>query len=76
MEFSKEKCAMFIVNSRKMVGIQLPNHERIITVREKENWKYLEVLKADTIKQAVMRKKTQSNKKRVQQKNKKILIKY
>ena len=73
MEFSKEKCAMFIVNNRKMVGIQSPNQERIITLREKENWKYLEVLKADTIKQAVMRKKSKQIRKEYNRRTRKFL---
>ena len=35
-------------------GIELPNQERIRMPRVKENYKYLEILEADTIKQAMI----------------------
>ena len=38
-------------------GIVLPNEERIRTLREKENYKYLGILEADTIKPAEMKEK-------------------
>ena len=38
-------------------GIELPNQERIRTLGEKENYKYLWILKSDTIKQAEMKEK-------------------
>ena len=38
-------------------GIELLNHERIRTLGEKENYKYLGILEADTTKQAEMKKK-------------------
>ena len=53
MEFAIEKCAMQILRSgkRQMTeGIKLPNQEKIKTLGEKENYKYLEILKADSTK--------------------------
>ena len=38
-------------------GTELPNQERIRTPREKETYKYLEILKTDIIKQAEMKEK-------------------
>ena len=49
-----------------MEGIEQPNHKRIRIFGEKENYKYLEILKVDSIKQSEMKEK---NKKRVQQTN-------
>ena len=40
-----------------MEGIELPNEEHVRTLEEKETYKYLEILEADTILQAVMKKK-------------------
>ena len=37
--------------------IELPNQERIKTLREKENFKYLGILEVETIKQAEVREK-------------------
>ena len=48
-------------------GIELPNQEKIRMLREKENYKNLGILEADTIKQVEMKKDLQ----RVPQKNKK-----
>ena len=70
MEFSIEKCTMLIMKSwkRHMThGIELPNQENIRTFGEKETYKYLEILKAETIKQVEMKEKIQ---KRVSQENK------
>ena len=36
-------------------GIELPNQEKIKTFREKETYKYLGILEADTIKQVEMK---------------------
>ena len=38
-------------------GIQLPNLEKIRTLGEKKNYKYLGIWKADTIKQVEMEEK-------------------
>ena len=60
MEFGIEKCVMPIMKSgkRKSVkGIELPNHESIRMLGEKENYKCLEILEADTIKQVEMKEK-------------------
>ena len=54
MEFDIEKCVMNVMKIRKWQiteGIELPNQERIRTFGEKENYKYLGILEADTIKQ-------------------------
>ena len=55
MEFGIEKCAMLIMRSgkRQMTEeIELSNQEKIRTLGEKETYKYLGILEADTIKQA------------------------
>ena len=60
MEFGIEKCAMQAIKSEKgktMEGIELSNQESIRTLGEKENYKYLEILKTDTVKQAEMKEK-------------------
>ena len=46
-------------NKRKIITeeIQLPNQERIRTLAEKENSKFLGILEAGTIKQAEMKEK-------------------
>ena len=54
------KTVMLIMKSGKKQiteGIELPNQERIKTPKEKENFKYLGILEADTIKQAKMKEK-------------------
>ena len=54
MEFGIEKCAMLVMKSGKRHmtdGIELPNHDRIRTLEEKETYKYLGIFEADTIKQ-------------------------
>ena len=50
-----------------MEGIELPNHESNKTHGEKEDYKFVGMLKADTIKKTMKEK----NKKRVPRKNKK-----
>ena len=58
MEFGIEKGAMLIKKSKKRQmteGIELPNQENIWTLGEKETYKYLGILEADTIKQAEMK---------------------
>ena len=60
MEFRIEKCARLIMKSGKrhmIEGIELPNQEKIRTFGEKETYKYLEILEADTIKHAEMKEK-------------------
>ena len=51
---------MLIIKSRKpqmTKRIELPNQEKIRTFREKEIYKYLGVLEADTMKHAEMKEK-------------------
>ena len=53
MEFGIEKCAMLVMKSgtRHLTDeIELPNQDRIKTLGEKENYKYLGILEAETIK--------------------------
>ena len=60
MEFGIEKYAMLVMKSGKryfMDGMELPNHDKIRTLEEKETYKYLEILEADTIKQENMKEK-------------------
>ena len=40
-------------------GIELPNQDKIRTLAENESYKYLRILKADTIKQVEMKNKIQ-----------------
>ena len=54
MEFVIEKYAMLVMKSGKrhmIYGMDLPNHDKIRTLRENETYKYLGILEADTIKQ-------------------------
>ena len=54
---------MLIMKSGKretVEGIELQNQENIITVGEKENHKYLGILKAETIKQKETKEKNKS----------------
>ena len=53
---------------QKTEGIELQNQQKFIMLGEKENYKYLEILKVNTIKQAEMIEKIL---KRVSQENKK-----
>ena len=39
-------------------GMELQNHDKIRTLGEKETYKYLDILEADTIKQVEMKDKT------------------
>ena len=62
MEFGIEKCAMLFIKSgkRHMTDrMELPNHDKIRTPGENETYKYLGILKADTIKQVEMKDKIQ-----------------
>ena len=70
LESSLEKCAiLFRKRGKKMIeGIKLSNQEKIRMLREKETYKYLEILEADTIKQVEIKVK---NCKRVTQMNEK-----
>ena len=64
MEFGREKCAILIMKSGKrqiMEEIELTNQEKIRTFGEKETYKYLVILKVDTIKQAEIKEKTLKN---------------
>ena len=50
MEFGIEKCAMLVMKSGKRHmtdGMELPNHDRIRTLEEKETYKYLGILETD-----------------------------
>ena len=52
MEFGIEKCAMLVMKSGKRHltdGMELPNQDKIRTLGEKENYKYLGILETDTI---------------------------
>ena len=60
MEFGIEKCAKLVMKSGKWHmthGIELPNHDKIRTLKENEPYKYLGILEADTIKQVQMKDK-------------------
>ena len=62
MEFGIEKCALLVMKSGKRHqtdGIELPNQNKIRTLAEKENYKYLGILEVDTIKQVEMKYKIQ-----------------
>ncbi len=58
MEFGIEKCTMLEMKSSKRhitEGVELPNQVVIITLGEKETYKYLGIFEADTIKQQEMK---------------------
>ena len=60
MEFGMEKCAMRVMKSGKRHetdGMELPNHEKIRTLRENETYKYLGIWEVYTIKQLEMKDK-------------------
>ena len=60
MEYGIEKCAMLVMKSGKQHltdGIEVPNKDKTRTLGEKETYKYLVVLEADTIKQEEIKKK-------------------
>ena len=53
MEFGTENYVMLVMKSGKWHmtdGMELPNHDRIRTLEEKETNKYLGILEADIIK--------------------------
>ena len=53
MESGIEKCAMLVMKSGKRPltdGMELPNQNKIRKLGEKEIYKYLGILEADTIK--------------------------
>ena len=60
MKFGIEKCAILGMKSGKRLiteGVELPNQVVIRTLGEKETYKYLGILEADTIKQEEMKEK-------------------
>ena len=60
IEFVIQRCAMLEIKSGKRHltdGLELPNQDKIRTLGEKEIYKYLEILEADTIKQVQMKDK-------------------
>ena len=60
MEFGIEKCDLLIMRSGKrymMEGTELLNEEKFRAFGEKETYKYLGILEADTIKQVEMEEK-------------------
>ena len=60
MEFGTEKCATRKMKSGKRHltdGMELTNQDKIRTIGEKETYKYLGVLEADTIKQKETKEK-------------------
>ena len=62
MEFGIKKCAMLVMKSgkRHMTDeMELPNQDKIRTLGENETYKYLGILKADTIQQVEMKDKVQ-----------------
>ena len=62
MEFDIEKCSMLVMKSCKrhlIDGMELPNQDKIRTLGEKEIYKYLGILEADTLKQVKMKDKIQ-----------------
>ena len=53
MEFGIEKCAILVMKNGKWHltdEMELPNQDKIRTLAEKETYKYLGILEADTIK--------------------------
>ena len=63
-EFGIEKCAMLIIKSGKWHltdRMELPNQDKIRTLGEKDSYKYLGILEADTIKQVEMKAKLRKN---------------
>ena len=64
MEFGIEKCAMLVMKIGKQHltdGMELSNLDKIRTLSENETYKYLNILKADTIKQVEMKEKIGKN---------------
>ena len=64
IEFGIEKCAMLIMKSGKRHRTdrtELPKQDMIRTLGQKEPYKYLEILEADTIKKWRWKKKLRKN---------------
>ena len=62
MEFGIEKCVLLVIKSGKRHltdGMEIPNQDKIRTLGEKETYKYLGILEADTIKQVEIKDKIQ-----------------
>ena len=62
MEFEIEKCAMLVMKSGKRQltdGMEQPNQDKIETLAEKETYKYLGIVEANSIKQVEMKEKIQ-----------------
>ena len=60
MELGEEKAAIRVMKSGKWHltdRMELPNQDKIRTLGEKETYKYLGILEADTIKQVKMKEK-------------------
>ena len=61
MEFGIEKCALLVkmkIGKRHLTdGMKLPNQDKIRSLGEKEAYKYLGILEADTIEQEDMKEK-------------------
>ena len=58
MELGIEKCGILIMKSRKRYmteEIELPNQDKIKTLEEMKNYKYLGTLESETIKQVEMK---------------------
>ena len=61
-EFGIEKCAMLVMKNIKWHitdGKELPKQDKIRTLKEKETFKYLGILEADTTKKVEMKEKIQ-----------------
>ena len=62
MEFSIDKWAMIVMKNGKRDqtdGMELPYQDKIRTFGEKETYKYLNILKADTMKQVEIKETIQ-----------------
>ena len=60
MKFGIEKYAILVMKSGKQHltdGMELPNRDKIRTLGEKETYKYLDIMEADTMKQVEMKEK-------------------
>ena len=57
MEYGIEKWPMYSGKRHMTEGVELPNQVIIKTLREKEIYKYLRILEADSIKQVEMKEK-------------------
>ena len=55
-------------------AMELPNQERIRTIEDKENYKYLEMLGADSIKQVEMKEKYQKSVSDEQENNSNLVL--